>query len=88
MNGGLWTARVAGLPCTAQTGVDGDWIVTIARASVGRHENLAEAILLAAGGLATHAGAEALAASIRARQRVRKSLTNQIGRRHRTGRRR
>jgi hypothetical protein len=69
--------------------VNGDWIVTVASASVARHESLAEAILEATGGLATRIEAEALASSIHASQRIRDVMVSRSGRkrrRRRTGR--
>jgi hypothetical protein len=86
MSGESWTACVAGLTCFARAEVDGDWIVTVASASVARHESLAEAIFEATGGLATRTEAEALASSIHARQRIRELVTSRSGRKRRRGR--
>lgn len=64
MAGGRWTTEAAGLPCTIEAARDGSWIVTIAEATVSRRDDLATAIVEAAGGLVGEEEAAALAARV------------------------
>lgn len=68
MNGGRWKASVAGMPCTIERTEQGEWIVIIASATLGRRYDLADAICDAGGGVVSRGEAEALAAVVERRR--------------------
>jgi hypothetical protein len=68
VSGRLWTAEVAGLPCTVEIGAGREWIVIVASTSVCRGEHLASVIREVTGGIARHAEAKALAMAVTARE--------------------
>lgn len=59
-----WSAEAAELPCTIEVDGGGEWIVTIASASLARSRDLETAIVRAGGGLVSGAEAAALAAAV------------------------
>jgi hypothetical protein len=61
--GRQWLVEAAGLPCMIER-QQGEWVVTIAAASVARAADLELAIIRASGGLVTAAAARELIVSL------------------------
>jgi hypothetical protein len=59
-----WHLEAAGFPCEVELEKGGVWVVTLASITVGRDENLVQAIWNAGGGLIKLDEAQAVAASV------------------------
>ena len=64
MNRKRWHVEAAGLPCVLEKDDAGEWVATLASASVGRAPSLTTAIVRAGGGLVSADEAEQIVASV------------------------